>query len=355
MTVAAGTLTEGGAISGSGYALTKNGSGTLVLGGSNTFSGGTTLSNGVLVLNNNYALGSGPLTISGGTLDSTAGGVALANNAQNWNADFTFLGTQALTTGTGAVTLSSSRTVTVTANTLTVGGPIADGGNNYSLTKAGAGALVLTAANTYGGPTIISGGTLQIGAGGSGSAAGSLSPNSPITDNGGLGFSRLDTMTQGVDFSGSAITGQRQFDPIRPGRRDSYRIQHLQRSYDNQRRDAANRQQQRRGRRCQPHSEQFRHADLQPLGHADLRRRDQRERRRDAQRPRNADAQRQQYLYRSALTVSMGTLAIPACAVVNNNDGSVFVGNGLLVLAGGQITTGSTGDVKVGYSSAGTV
>ena len=43
---------------------------------------------------NSAALGSGPLTLSGGTLDNTSGAaMTLAgNNAQNWNGSFTFVG-----------------------------------------------------------------------------------------------------------------------------------------------------------------------------------------------------------------------------------------------------------------------
>ena len=67
--------------------------------------------------------------------------------------------------------------------------------------------LVLTAANGYTGATLISSGTLQIGAGGAGGAAGSLSPNSTITNNGALAFNRVDTVTQGTDFDAAAITG----------------------------------------------------------------------------------------------------------------------------------------------------
>ena len=84
----------------------------------------------------------------------------MANSAQSWNGDFTFNGTQNLNMGTGPVTLGSNRIVTVNANTLTVNGLISDGGNGFSLTKAGPGTLTLTAANTYGGGTNISGGTL---------------------------------------------------------------------------------------------------------------------------------------------------------------------------------------------------
>ena len=120
-----GALTVGGPISdgGNGYVLTLPGPGTLVLGGSNSYGGGTNLNGGLLVINNNSALGSGSLAVSGGSIDSTTGGITLANNPQqSWNADIAFLGTQSLNLGTGAVTLGSSRTVTVAANTLIVGG-----------------------------------------------------------------------------------------------------------------------------------------------------------------------------------------------------------------------------------------
>ena len=142
--------------------LTKDGSGSLTINNSNTYAGGTTLIAGTLVLGNANAIGSSSLTITGGSLDSSAVDLVNAgNNAQAWNSDFAFTGTQSLNLGTGAVTMSANRVLTVNANTLTVGGII--GGDAVSLTKAGAGTLVLTAANTYSGGTIInaSSGTLQ--------------------------------------------------------------------------------------------------------------------------------------------------------------------------------------------------
>ena len=163
MTVTSNDLAVGGIISGSGYGLTKAGAGTLTLGGSDTYSGGTTLSAGQLNLNNTAALGSGRFTISGGTIGNTSGGaVTLSSNpAQSWNGDFTFAGSNNLNLGTGNVTLGGSRTVMVASNTLTVGGAISDGGSGYSLTKAGAGTLVLTGSDTYSGGTTVGGGLLD--------------------------------------------------------------------------------------------------------------------------------------------------------------------------------------------------
>ena len=55
------------------------------------------------------------------------------------------------------------------------------------VTKTGPGTVILTAANTYTGGTTISGGTLQLGNGGT---TGSIVGN--ITDNGVLEFNRTD-------------------------------------------------------------------------------------------------------------------------------------------------------------------
>jgi autotransporter-associated beta strand protein len=146
------------------YSLTKTDIGTLALAGANTYSGGTILNTGTLNINHAQALGTGELTINGGTIDnSTSSALTNANNnTQNWNGDFIFHGTKGLDVGIGAVTLGGDRTVNCKYNTLTVGGVIDDGANTFSLTKEGAANLELTGANTYGGATIINGGKLQI-------------------------------------------------------------------------------------------------------------------------------------------------------------------------------------------------
>ncbi len=61
----------------------------------------------------------------------------------------------------GAVALTSTRTVTVNGpSALTVAGAIT--GNGFGLVKVGNGALILTGASTYTGPTTISAGTLNL-------------------------------------------------------------------------------------------------------------------------------------------------------------------------------------------------
>jgi fibronectin-binding autotransporter adhesin len=163
-----------GALSG-GFSFIKSSASSLRLSGANTFTGGLTLSEGTLVIDSASALGTGTLTITGGALDGGNRTLSTYNNPQAWNSDFTYIGAVGtLNTGTGAVTLSGSRTVTVNASSLTVAGPISDSGNVYGLTKAGAGALVLSASNSYSGPTTVTGGTLTVSntfALGSGAAA----------------------------------------------------------------------------------------------------------------------------------------------------------------------------------------
>ncbi len=141
ITTTSGTLTVSGVVSGA-YALTKNGSGTLTFSNANTYSGGTALNAGKLNINNASALGAsaGTFTINGGTIDNTSGAAITAvNYPQLWNADFSFAGTNNLNLGAGAVSLSASRQMTTTANTLFIGGVIND--NTKSLTKLGAGIL----------------------------------------------------------------------------------------------------------------------------------------------------------------------------------------------------------------------
>jgi autotransporter-associated beta strand protein len=141
--------------------LTKDGAGALTLSGANIYSGGTTLSAGTLNINNASGVGTGTLTINGGTLDNTSGAeITLNNSGHLWNNDFTFLGSDSrLNLGLGPVVLGNDIDITVTANILGVGGTISGA---QSITKSGAGRLVLAGANDYTGQTVISEGQLLI-------------------------------------------------------------------------------------------------------------------------------------------------------------------------------------------------
>ncbi len=156
------TFSGAGSIAGP-TSLVKTGPGALTIANSNSYAGGTTLAGGVLNVNAPAALGSGTLTINGGTLDNTSGAAVTlaANSPQIWNANVAFRGTNPLNLGNGPVALGTSPVVTVGGTgALTVGGVISGAGQ--SLTVAGPGTLVLGGSNTYNGPTSVTGGTLVV-------------------------------------------------------------------------------------------------------------------------------------------------------------------------------------------------
>ncbi len=159
----------------------------VVLSGSNTFSGGLILDgtstagvtgNGPdLAIDSPTALGTGTLSIldttsfpnpgaPGTEIDNLTGAteVLTTNNPQVWYESFTFLGTNSLNMGSGAVNLQGNITLNVSQNTLVVGGPVT---GSFGLTKGAAGTLVLNGVLSYTGPTTVSAGTLQLGATGS--------------------------------------------------------------------------------------------------------------------------------------------------------------------------------------------
>jgi fibronectin-binding autotransporter adhesin len=205
-------------------AVVKNGSGLLKLTGTNgnsTYSGGFTLNAGTLEFGySQTALGTGTFTINGGTINNGYGAARTNtnNNAQIWAANFTF-GTsgQDLNLGTGTVSLTGNRTVTVStaARTLTVGGAIS--GTPYSLTKAGAGILALGGTNDYTGGTFVSAGTLATLSTGGTFGAGNVTLNntaskltlgnaSSIADSATLSF--ISTMATGsinLNFDGTEL------------------------------------------------------------------------------------------------------------------------------------------------------
>lgn len=170
--------TFSGALSGVG-AVEKTGAGVLTLApasGANTYSGGTTITQGTLAIATDTAIGAttGALTFNGGTFQITQNLDLAATRAVSINAPGGTFDTQGF------------------ASTLAQGVTGAGG-----LTKTGSGTLTMTGANTYGGGTTIAAGTLQLGNGGT---TGSIVGN--VANNGALVFNRSDTQT----FAG-AITG----------------------------------------------------------------------------------------------------------------------------------------------------
>jgi autotransporter-associated beta strand protein len=181
-----------GAISGEGGSLVKAGSGVLEITGSNTYTGGTFLARGTLVVSSAAAIGTGTVHV-GATTDTTSpdlllnltfNGGALANSVVfggvNREGVSIFGGTSALSTisGTVAIERAAGRNVLLIlpsgANTVLSGAISGTGG----LTLSGGGQMTFSGTNTYGslsggtgvaidGATVIRHGVLSLGASGS--------------------------------------------------------------------------------------------------------------------------------------------------------------------------------------------
>ena len=192
----AGTWTISGNSTYTGQ-TTVTGTATLTLSGDNSgMLGGVVLStntsnNPRLNINSATALGTGVLNFGGGAatdvvrIDNTSAGAVTVStaNAITMNRNFTFVGTRDLNLGTGVTTIgglggvSGIRTITVTANTLTLAGPIGEAAAGAAITKAGSGTLVLSGLNSYTGNTTVAnnGGNLQITSAGALPSTGQIS------------------------------------------------------------------------------------------------------------------------------------------------------------------------------------
>ena len=127
-----------------------------------------TASGGTLRVGNTGVFGTGTLSLVSGTLSSVGAAANTVTNPVSIDGNPTFGSPldAGMLTLSGNVTLSAARTFTVQAAT-TISGPI---GGTYTLTKDGSETLILTGTNTYGNTTV-SGGTLQVGAGGTAGSA----------------------------------------------------------------------------------------------------------------------------------------------------------------------------------------
>jgi autotransporter-associated beta strand protein len=146
------TFAGSGAIAG-GTALTKVGSGTLLVQTVNTYIGGTVISNGTLQLGVNNAIpstGAGDVAVqSPGILDLNTYGDTINALNGNGTVDSVAGGTAVLTIGNNGDSGTFSGVIQNTLGTL-------------GLTKTGLGTETLASANTYIGPTIINAGILRL-------------------------------------------------------------------------------------------------------------------------------------------------------------------------------------------------
>jgi len=195
-----------------------------VLGTANTFTGGVTLTQGVLGLGSSSALGPGAVTVNGGAVASLNTARSLANDF-TVGGDFTLGGQGLSLTLNGVMSLGgATRTITL-KNSATITGNVSNGG--LSLTGSygsNARSLTLSGNNTYAGGSVVNSGTLVAGsvaAFGAGSVTvnaggvldlGSLAIANAITNNGGTilnaaGYAGTQTLLASATYSSLSASG----------------------------------------------------------------------------------------------------------------------------------------------------
>ena len=206
---------------GSGRTLTKSGPGMLAMNGGNSYTGGTIIEAGTIVvgpggyLTGDVAVAAGATLafnrsskftyegiISGsGSLTKTASSILTLTGSNSYTGLTTVSsGAIAISGATGSIAgdvivgSGASLTFSRTSN-LTYGGAVSGSG---SLIQAGASTLTFTGSNAYTGGTTISSGTLQIGNGGTN---GSIGGN--VTNNATLTFNRSDALTHSGTIAGT--------------------------------------------------------------------------------------------------------------------------------------------------------
>jgi len=132
-----------GIASGTG-GITKVGTGTLTLSGANSYSGATTLSEGILNANTSVALGNESGT---NTLVFTGGSLQASGTISSPN--------------TRTVTLTSTGVIDTNGNNVSIVGVVSGSGG---ITKTGSDTLSLSGVNTYSGTTTVNDGVLSIAA-----------------------------------------------------------------------------------------------------------------------------------------------------------------------------------------------
>ncbi|MCX6879755.1 MAG: autotransporter-associated beta strand repeat-containing protein [Verrucomicrobia bacterium] len=161
-------VTFNGAIDGGSNGLTLLGPSVLTLGGNNTFTGTTTVNDGTLRLNSADTALSGNLVVAGGrvelllsnqidptrTVSISAGSLDIGNHSNALGG--VQLTGGSITGGTGVLTNDT------TAFDLRSGDVSAILGGSAGLHKSTAGTVILSGTSSYGGPTALSGGMLQL-------------------------------------------------------------------------------------------------------------------------------------------------------------------------------------------------
>lgn len=241
LTTSASTLTVGGVISdgASNNALTKAGTGTLVLSGANTYTGLTTVSSGILNVQNNTALGTtaggtvindgaklqlqGGITVTGETL--TTGFLESVSGTNTWTGNITGPTATQFTLQsdpgaglviTGNLNGNGHTTILQGGGSGEISGVVSNvfNGGTSGFNMTGSGTWILDGANTYAAPTLVSSGNLQVGKNGvgqTGTLVTTVSSGATISGSGSVVGTANVAGTVSPGDSGGASAGQLSF------------------------------------------------------------------------------------------------------------------------------------------------
>jgi fibronectin-binding autotransporter adhesin len=210
-----GIIRNGGIAGGSAtIALTKSGTGTFTLTNANTYTGASTIKNGTLVLSGGDNRLSATTNLTLGDT-ATTGKLVLGNTSAKSDLTVVGLATNGLGGSiVGGNAANSTLTVNLASGTSTFTGILGGSGineNNLSLTKQGAGTLLLTGANTFTGSTLVSTGKLYVNSPGSmGASSVTVSNNTTFGGSGTAGNVTVNnggTLEGGYTGSGTLTAG----------------------------------------------------------------------------------------------------------------------------------------------------
>jgi len=179
-------------------ALVKSGTYTQTLGGTNTYTGSTTISAGTLKMGGASALPSTTALSVAGTLDLNANSETVASLTGAGIVDNT-----SSTSGTYTLTLGGDNTST------TFSGTIRNSAQSVALTKNGTGTFTLSGTNTFAGATTVSNGTLVV-TGSSANSAVTVASGAVLGGTGTVGSTTAasgSTLSPGVGSAGTLSSG----------------------------------------------------------------------------------------------------------------------------------------------------
>ena len=177
------SLAGSGSLTGA-MSLTKTGTGTLTVGASSSYTGGTAIGGGTVIVSGTGNLGNGPVSFFGGALDLGGGSLTVASDVLVTNPP-----------ASGANTITNGNLTAASYQFLNAAGTnivSANLGGAATFTTAAGGTVILTGNNTYGNTTNY--GIVQIGNGGTSGTLGNGIFYDKSGDTG-LQFNRTDPVS----------------------------------------------------------------------------------------------------------------------------------------------------------------